>query len=901
MNKPKSMSRKAVTAAVGALMAMGLLFIPGKSVFADGDVKISTAFPDANFADYVADNIDNNHDGVLTQAECSLVEVIDVHNMDIEDLTGLKYFTNLEVLECYNNPSLGSLDVSANIFLTKLLCFNTSISELELTYNNMLEYLDCTNPNLEYLNITGCNKLINNIRDYPGVYNDGNPNDWGCYWYYSNSDNNKCTAINVGITLEPCIVCEIVFPDDNFREQIKDLVDKDNNIVLDDNEITIDSLDEADKGIIDLAGIEYLTELKWLSCHDNSLTSLDLSQLTKLEGLDAYSNQLVNVDLSKNPKLSYLDLSGMSTLKNIDISNCEALQTLMSSTEKTAKSWVGVSGYSYGDNMTNLYFEYPQAADINAIAINRLHFPDANFRSYITLNIDNNSDGYLSAAEIGKVGILSISNKGISNLKGIEFFTELYDLNCSNNKLTSLDLSANPKIDGVDCDDNFIMSINLGKNTNSLSLNCANNRLKELDLSELTGLDFLWCSGNKDLTSLDLSKNTELAWLTCYDTGLSSLDVSKNTKLKKIDVHGTKMSEIDTTMCPDLHYLDVSRSSFKTVNIYSNPKVLLGYKEGTKTDKKEGGKEFVEYRYDKSGTLGVLCVDKDTVIVDVKPTATPTPTATAAPTAKPTAAPTAKPAEVTVSLDKTTASIKCGDKLTLKATVANTTDAVTWESSDTKVATVDATGKITTKMAGQANITAKIAGKYASCLVTVLYKDVTNTKDFWFEPTNYLTAANVVKGYDKQTKFKPANDCTRAQMVTFLWRLAGEPAPKSTKTNFKDIKSKDYFYKPVLWAVEKGITTGVSKTKFNPQGVCTRAQTVTFLWRMAQKPEPKTTKNPFKDVKKKDYFYKATLWASEKKILAGYSDKTFRPQGKCLRRQMVTFLYKYDKFVNGKG
>ena len=269
---------------------------------------------------------------------------------------------------------------------------------------------------------------------------------------------------------------------------------------------------------------------------------------------------------------------------------------------------------------------------------------------------------------------------------------------------------------------------------------------------------------------------------------------------------------------------------------------------------------------------------------------------TSAPTAKPTTAPSSS-----LSFDSDSYSVVCGNTLGLKAKLKSSSDNISWKSSNTKIATVDSSGKVTSKQAGTVTITATVAGKSATCTVTVLYKDVTSTKDFWFAPTNYLTSANVVKGYDKQTKFKPANDCTRAQMVTFLWRLAGEPAPKSTSTNFKDIKSKDYFYKPVLWAVEKGITTGVSKTKFNPKGVCTRAQTVTFLWRMAEKPEPNTTKNKFSDVKTKDYFYKAVLWASEKKIVAGYSDGTFKPQGKCLRRQMVTFLYKYDKFINGKG
>ena len=179
----------------------------------------------------------------------------------------------------------------------------------------------------------------------------------------------------------------------------------------------------------------------------------------------------------------------------------------------------------------------------------------------------------------------------------------------------------------------------------------------------------------------------------------------------------------------------------------------------------------------------------------------------------------------------------------------------------------------------------------------MLYKDVTNSSKFWYEPTYYLTSKNVVKGYNKQTKFKPANECTRAQMLTFMWRLAGSPNPKSAKSKFSDVKKSDYFYKPVLWAVEKGITTGYKGGKFKPQNVCTRAQTVTFLWRMAGKPTPKSKSCKFSDVKKNAYYYQATIWASEKKVVAGYSNGTFKPQGKCLRRQMVTFLYKYSKYV----
>ena len=281
-----------------------------------------------------------------------------------------------------------------------------------------------------------------------------------------------------------------------------------------------------------------------------------------------------------------------------------------------------------------------------------------------------------------------------------------------------------------------------------------------------------------------------------------------------------------------------------------------------------------------------------------------TPTPTTKPAADPTkkAEPTkASEPSVSLTLNKTKAEVVCGKNLTLKATLKGSSAKITWKSSDTKVAAVDANGKITTKMAGTVTITAAAAGKTATCVVTVLYKDVTNSKDFWYNPTNYLTTKGVVKGYDKQTKFKPANVCTRAQMVTFIWRLQGEPKPKTSKCKFSDVKKTDYFYKACIWGNEKHIVEGYKDGTFGPKIVCARRHAVTFLWRLAGQPKPSSSKNKFKDVKEKDYYYKACLWASEKGILAGYSDGTFRPNGDCLRRQMVTFLYKYDKFVNGKG
>ncbi len=225
---------------------------------------------------------------------------------------------------------------------------------------------------------------------------------------------------------------------------------------------------------------------------------------------------------------------------------------------------------------------------------------------------------------------------------------------------------------------------------------------------------------------------------------------------------------------------------------------------------------------------------------------------------------------------------------------------VKWTSSDESIVKVKNMGIISAEKLGKAKLTADYYGKTITVNVNVVYKDVKDPEKFWYTPTYYLSDKNVVKGYADQTEFRPANECTRAQMVTFLWRLEGCPKPKSSKCAFTDVKEGDYFYKAVIWANEQGITEGYDDGSFGPEKACQRKHAVTFLWRLAGKPDPKTTKNKFSDVKSTDYFYKAVLWTSEKKIVAGYDNGTFQPNGKCLRRQMVTFLYKYDVNIKSK-
>ena len=179
--------------------------------------------------------------------------------------------------------------------------------------------------------------------------------------------------------------------------------------------------------------------------------------------------------------------------------------------------------------------------------------------------------------------------------------------------------------------------------------------------------------------------------------------------------------------------------------------------------------------------------------------------------------------------------------------------------------------------------------QYEAQKASEIFRDVKN-KDYFAAAVLWAVRNGITAGVD-ETHFGPKQDCTRAQIVTFLWAAMDRPEPSATENPFTDVKKKHYFYSAVLWALENGITKGVDETHFGPNQACTRAQAVTFLWTASGQPEPTITENPFTDVKKKQYYYKAVLWALENGITAGVDETHFGPNQTCTRGQIVTFLY----------
>ena len=163
--------------------------------------------------------------------------------------------------------------------------------------------------------------------------------------------------------------------------------------------------------------------------------------------------------------------------------------------------------------------------------------------------------------------------------------------------------------------------------------------------------------------------------------------------------------------------------------------------------------------------------------------------------------------------------------------------------------------------------------------------------DYYYDAVIWAVGKGIAKGVT-DTTFQPNASCTRAEMVTFLYRAAGSPEPTNKVNPFTDVAEDSYYYKAVLWAVEKGIAKGTSETTFSPNDTCTRGQTVAFLYRYANSPAVSGS-NSFADVSETAYYYNAILWAMSEKVTEGTSATTFSPNDLCTRGQIVTFLYRY--------
>jgi len=234
-----------------------------------------------------------------------------------------------------------------------------------------------------------------------------------------------------------------------------------------------------------------------------------------------------------------------------------------------------------------------------------------------------------------------------------------------------------------------------------------------------------------------------------------------------------------------------------------------------------------------------------------------------------------------------------GSSVTLKATPEENYEFTGWYDGDQLVSpNAEYTFTVSKDVTFAAKFTEKATDNPPDETWKNPFTDVKDS-DYFFDPVKWAVQNDITNGTSPAT-FSPDDNCTRAQMVTFLWRAKGCPEPAAVNNPFTDVKADAYYYKAVLWAAEKGITTGTGKTTFSPDDTVSRAQSVTFLWR-TEGSESVASDNPFTDVDANAYYAKAVDWAVKNGVTTGKTATSFAPEDPCTRAQIVTFLYRENK------
>lgn len=559
------------------------------------------------------------------------------------------------------------------------------------------------------------------------------------------------------------------------------------------------------------------------------------------------------------------------------------------------------------------------------VAIDETNFPDPKFRQYVLDNCDTDKNSTLSYDEIQAVEEITCRFYKIQDLKGIEHFTSLQSLDCAGNALSSLDVSKNTLLASLDCSLNNLDSLNISNCSALTTLNCSWNGLESLDLSKNPALEFLACTHNALLRTLDLSNIPALKKLSCDHSGITALDmsgnpnledlvctnshalvaldVSQNSTLKRLWFDGCSLTSIDLSNNPALGTAsgDAPQWNCKrnqhTVVVYSDHSfdytTLPGKFDVTKVSNVQGGK-FDTAKQTFTFDDGVTEATYDYVTGNDKyPSVTFTLNydENAAPESKPTEPTDPKPTDPKPTDPKPTDPKPTDPKPTdPKPTDPKPTEPVQPPHTHSYGAWV-VIKEPTASAEGLEKRTCSCGAVETRAIpkLTSSFTDVP-ADQYYYEPVQWAVKNGITSGVSKD-KFGPNAPCTRGQIVTFLWAAAGRPEPTSTTNPFRDVSSKDYFYKAVLWAVENKITAGASPDRFAPHQTCTRAQTVTFLWASQGRPAS-STKVQFTDVSAKDYFADSVAWAYENGVTSGVGGGRFGSYNTCTRGQIVTFLYK---------
>ena len=604
------------TRLVSALLTLAMVFtfLPFSAFAANTGIAFDSPdfklnFPDAEFQRFLRDCCDTNNDGKLD---------VDIQNMTIPtsyaitSLEGIRFFEDLEKLDCHG-IGLTTLNVSMNFKLKELDCSGNQLKDYLPILSSGLKKLNCSNNKLTHMNLGNRSGL--NLEEVDCSYNK--------IWRIVMRSEEELIKFD-------CSNNELMALDVSRCYQLKQL------------NCSVNQLVELD--------VKNQTNLTLLDCHHNELTELDVSRNQNLASLTCDGNQLTTLDLSKNNSLSHLSCAE-NRLACVDFShmvgsNINAdgnrhpiavltdgtfdLNTLPGFDVGKATNWYGgtVSGtiLTVEDGKDEVSYQYncgkgvkPTFIFETSLPINEKNFPDPNFRKYIKTYKAGGRD-VLTVEEQRKVESIEVKGWNISNLKGIEAFPNLKELNCENNSIQKLDLRQNPELEKLICNKNQLTQLDLSKNPNIYFLNCSWNQLEQLDVSHLKDLVTLDCSHNdleqldvknskslvalncsanqlteldvdvthkpnlervecqnNQLTSLILGQNKLLKKLNCANNQLTQLNLNNMNSLKELKCQNNQLTALDVSSSPNLTTLVLKNNHLTSLNLDSNPHLDFTY------------------------------------------------------------------------------------------------------------------------------------------------------------------------------------------------------------------------------------------------------------------------------------------------------------------------------------
>ena len=547
----------------------------------------------------------------------------------------------------------------------------------------------------------------------------------------------------------------------------------------------------------------------------------------------------------------------------------------------------------------------------DGIAINEMNFPDTKFRESIN-EFDTDKNGYLSESELQNVKRLSLTcypdDTKVKSIKGIEYFTNLEYLNIGEQKISDVDLSKNTELVELIVNDNQIKNLDISKNVKLKLLWCYNNQLTELDVSNQPDLTSLFCYHN-ELKSLNLSKNLKLYEICCWDNKLGSLDVSKNTGLSLLDCRSNGIQNLDVTMLPSLKELFISDNLIKELDVSKNTVLQeLSCLNNELTTLNLNGNKTLRRLDCENNKLTEIDVSQNTELEWLFCARNNLSNVDVSKNLKLTSLDCSRNHIENLDISKNTqldALIICYNPLT-KIDIHRSP----------KLVQVAREGHLETKE--------ESFGEYqkyymytVDCVGSLVVDpddviDVSQFKDLkkgeWYEKAVLDMKDWGYMNGTSETTFEPDSVLTRAQFVTVLHNIAGgkKLAVEEYNEKFGDVPKGEWYTNPVMWALKKGITSGVSENEFGTDTEITREQLATLLYKYAKLEDRKQSESIAPTVLDKfsdkgevsEWAVEAMRWAVEYQIISGKPGKDgtamLDPKGKATRAECAQMIFSFS-------